>query len=81
MVYLNGSKNARYTQSIVNQNQGGGEKKAGFPGLVGRDSWTSVFYGTNATNCCKLVNLQTNHFLMKVSVSRGIGMDPRFKMR
>lgn len=81
MVYLNGGKKARYTQSIVNQNQGGGAKKAGFPGIIGRDSWTSLFYGTNATNCCKLINLQTNNISWKVSVSRSVGMDPRFKMR
>ena len=29
MVLMNGSKKARYESSIVNQNQGGGNKKAG----------------------------------------------------
>lgn len=28
----------------ANQNQGGGEKKAGFPYMVGRDSWTSIAF-------------------------------------
>ena len=31
MVLMNGSKKARYENSIVNQNQGGGDKKAGLP--------------------------------------------------
>jgi len=81
MVYMNGGKNARYVTSIVNQNQGGGSKKAGFPGIVGRDSWTSIFYGTTATNCCKLSNLQTNNISWKVSVSRPVGLDTRINMR
>lgn len=81
MVYMNGGKNARYSVSIANQNQGGGNKKAGFPGIIGRDSWTSIFYGTNATNCCKLTNFQTNMFSLKVNVSRPVGMDSRIPMR
>ena len=32
--------------SIVNQNQGGGEKKAGFPHTIGREHWTSRFLRT-----------------------------------
>jgi hypothetical protein len=31
MVLMNGSKKARYESSITNQNQGGGDKKAGLP--------------------------------------------------
>ncbi len=30
-----GSKNARYTSSVVNRNSGGGDKKAGIVSLVG----------------------------------------------
>jgi hypothetical protein len=33
--------------SIVNQNQGGGSKKAGFPYQIGRGSYSSVFLGEN----------------------------------
>jgi hypothetical protein len=81
MVYLSGAKNARFSSSIVNQNQGGGNKKAGFPGMVGRDSWTSIFYGTNAKNCCKLSNMQKDIIGWKVSVSRSVGGDSRIPMR
>ena len=31
MVLMNAGKRSRYTDSIVNQNQGGGDKKAGLP--------------------------------------------------
>jgi len=78
---MNGKKNTRLVTSIVNRNQGGGDKKAGFPGIVGRDSWTSIFYGSNATHCCKLSNLQTNNISWKVSISRPIGTDTRINMR
>lgn len=30
------------SNAITDQNQGGGDKKAGLPKMVGRDSWTSV---------------------------------------
>lgn len=41
MVYSQTKRTASIA-SITNQNQGGGSKKAGFPYLVGRDSWTSI---------------------------------------
>jgi hypothetical protein len=31
--------------TLVNQNQGGGDKKAGFPYQVGRSSWSSIHIG------------------------------------
>lgn len=46
MVYSQTKRTASIA-SITNQNQGGGSKKAGFPYLVGRDSWTSIaLHGT-----------------------------------
>lgn len=38
----NAAKRARLYDSTINQNQGGGNKKAGFPYLVGRSSWSSI---------------------------------------
>tara|TARA_B100002019_G_C20982245_1_gene456411 strand:+ start:178 stop:450 length:273 start_codon:yes stop_codon:yes gene_type:complete len=35
--------------SIVNRNQGGGPKKAGFPYIVGRDSWTTIHFRESGT--------------------------------
>ena len=55
----NASKRARLYDSTINQNQGGGNKKAGFPHTVGRDSWTSIYMGTTKTGCgCNLRSLQ-----------------------
>jgi len=41
MVYSQTKKTASIA-SITNQKQGGGNKKAGLPYMVGRDSWSSV---------------------------------------
>jgi hypothetical protein len=88
MVYSN-SKRAASIASITNQNQGGGPKKAGFPYQVGRDSWTSLAFGTtgfinrtssNGVNkdgtarCCSRAQIATlNPWQRKVSISRNIG--------
>ena len=47
---LSGTKKTTYISSIINQNQGGGSKKAGFPYQIGRGSYSSVFLGANRTN-------------------------------
>jgi hypothetical protein len=74
MVLSNGSKKARFQSSIVNRNQGGGNKKAGFPYQVGRSSSTSVALGTQPSNgpCCKLTQLQVSLF-PNAKLSRPIG--------
>jgi hypothetical protein len=43
MPNMNASIRARRVSSIINQNQGGGSKKAGFPYQVGRSMWSEVF--------------------------------------
>ena len=63
MVYSN-TKRGAYRSSMVNQSQGGGNKKAGFPYQVGRDSWSSIAINTcNPRNvqfrCCKLSKMMT----------------------
>ena len=75
MVLSNGSTKARHVSSIVNQNQGGGNKKAGFPYQVGRSSWTTVAFNmTNPVsgNCCQLKSMQMTLF-PNVRPSRPIG--------
>jgi len=66
MVLMNGTKRARSQSSIVNQNQGGGSKKAGLIPQVGRDAYASVVMGikTGVVNkhCCGLPSLQMNLF-------------------
>uniref|UniRef100_A0A6C0DN56 Uncharacterized protein n=1 Tax=viral metagenome TaxID=1070528 RepID=A0A6C0DN56_9ZZZZ len=75
MVLSNGSKKARHVSSIVNQNQGGGNKKAGFPYQVGRSSWSTVAFGMTDPvhgRCCQLKSMQMTLF-PNVRPSRPIG--------
>lgn len=55
----NASKRARNYGQTINQNQGGGDKKAGFPYQVGRTMWSAVALGTVSPpgangRCCSL---------------------------
>jgi len=66
------------SSAITTQNVGGGSKKAGFPYMVGRSSWTSIHF--NSTNpvdghCCKLKSYQMNLF-PNARQSRPIGVSP-----
>jgi hypothetical protein len=75
MVYSQTKRTASIA-SITNKNQGGGSKKAGFPYLVGRDSWTSIaLHGTKQYLDSSKGGLQ---FTMnpKVRQSRPVGMTP-----
>lgn len=60
MGLANAAKRARLYDSTINQNQGGGPSKAGFPYQVGRTSWTPIFLQCNKiqTRCCALKTLQ-----------------------
>ena len=78
MPLYNASKKARNATSIVNQNQGGGSKKAGFPYQVGRTTAVSVaFHMTNPEcgHCCKLSSFNTTVFPL-ARFSRPIGTMP-----
>ena len=46
---LSTTKRTASISSIVNQDQGGGERKAGLPYQVGRDTWTSVILHPHLT--------------------------------
>jgi hypothetical protein len=56
----NAAKRARLYDSTINQNQGGGNKKAGFAYQVGRTSWSNIYFQSNnyAVRCCKLGTLK-----------------------
>jgi hypothetical protein len=76
MVLSNSAKRARYASTTSVQNQGGGSKKAGFPYIVGRSSWTSIYMGPikctkTETRCCTLQNMQMTS--TKAAPSRNIG--------
>lgn len=71
----NASTRARNYNSTINHNQGGGNKKAGFPYQVGRETNTSIaFNNTNVVKgkCCKLSSYQTMAFTT-AHISRNIG--------
>jgi len=62
MVYLNSSSRYRNAGSLVNRSQGGGDKKAGFPYQIGRESYTSVLMHTSDPvhgSCCTLKSYMT----------------------
>ena len=71
------------SNAYTTQNQGGGNKKAGFPYQIGRSWQTSLVLNTTAPlsgHCCKLKDMQT----LPISWSRGVrqsrpigvGVDP-----
>ncbi len=77
MVLLNASKRARYASTTIVQNQGGGNKKAGLPYQVGRDSWASIYLGSKDTAlkkgraCCTVANMAMTY--TTANASRPIG--------
>ena len=76
---LSTTKRTSSISSIVNQNQGGGNKKAGFPYQIGRESWTSIFFHSTDPvhgNCCTLPKVMTMKF-PAANPSRPIGSDVR----
>jgi hypothetical protein len=67
----------------TDRNQGGGEKKAGFPYQIGRESWASIFlHATDPINgrCCNRGKIATTMVFTRNTV-RPIGSDVRIPMR
>lgn len=72
---LSSSSRTSSISSITNQSQGGGSKKAGFPGTVGRSAWMSIHLNTvnpAQGHCCTLSGMQQLLFPL-ASISRPIG--------
>ena len=81
--WSNSNKARMGSSALVDQNQGGGSKKAGFPGLIGRDSWVSRYIGAVAPvtgRCCNRGKLMQTLVFTKNTV-RPINSDPRIPMR
>ena len=51
MVLLNASSRSRNVGQLVNRDQGGGEKKAGLPYIVGRTASSSLFLAKDSGGC------------------------------
>lgn len=70
----NAASRARNYTTTVNQNQGGGSKKAGFPFIIGRTANITRQFGcTDVKNdhCCGLASYQKTKFI--ANLSRNIG--------
>ena len=78
MVLLNASSRSRHVGRLIVRNQGGGEKKAGFPYMIGRGSWTSQFLQAVdpvSGNCCNLKKQNTTMVFTRTLV-RPTGFRP-----
>ena len=71
MVYSQ-TKTTSSIASITNQNQGGGNKKAGLPYLVGRDAWSSIALKGTSQN----LSVLKMPMVTTVSQSRPVGVRP-----
>lgn len=75
----NSAKNARNYSSLIVQNQGGGDKKAGLPSTVGHDYWRTHYSHINYSlgRCCTraAVGITANP---NVCISRPISSNVQF---
>ena len=79
MVLYNAATRARNTGSLINQPQGGGDKKAGFPHIIGRDSWVSIFHGATDPvhgHCCTLKRINVDMPFKPIKSNRPIWVRP-----
>ena len=86
MVLMNSAKNARNQASIVNQNQGGGMKKAGLPPTMAMTQWRWINYGkhnSGSDGILNLTNMRKNRFKTFPNQNLPINMPGRgfFQMR
>lgn len=82
-LWSNSNKTRMLSNVSTTQNQGGGEKKAGFPYQIGREHWTSIFlHSTDPINgrCCTRAKINTTLVFTRNTV-RPIGNDQRIPMR
>jgi hypothetical protein len=62
MTLYNAASRARNVGRLVNQNSGGGSKKAGLFPTVGNDSWTSLAYGKVPGKCYTLACTRVSRY-------------------
>ena len=66
----NAASRARNYTKTTNQNQGGGMKKAGFPYMVGRTAWTSIFISGGNETSSKCMSLKCMQFTVNPNVKQ-----------
>ena len=59
---LSGSKKTTYMSSLVNQNSGGGSKKAGLPPTANVSHVSFAVYDMRGKGLLSTVNMRTNRF-------------------
>lgn len=78
------SNNTRMLSNVGTvRNQGGGNKKAGFPYQIGRDQWASIFINSIdpiSGKCCTQARVGTTMVFTRSTI-RPIGNDSRIPMR
>lgn len=62
LMVLSGSRRATYLQSVMNQNQGGGMKKAGTPPIANIPDSVYNAYVEAGNGLLSLVNMRKNRF-------------------
>lgn len=72
IMVLSGSNKTSSLSSITNQNQGGGDKKAGLPEQVGRTAWESV----HMRKTSQRMSLLSMPLTTTTRISRPVGIRP-----
>jgi hypothetical protein len=76
---LSTTKRTASISSIINQNQGGGSKKAGFGPIIGVTNWSHRAYGHGGPYI-QLKNLQKDRFKMFANQNLPQGFRSQIKM-
>lgn len=81
-MFSSSSRARMMSNAITDQNQGGGEKKAGLPYQIGRDSWVSIYFGQKpqSGNCCTAGDMARTLVFTRNTI-RPQGVDSRIAMR
>lgn len=74
---LSTTKRTSSISSIVNQNQGGGEKKAGLPYIVGRNHWSNIYLNPVR----KSLPVMQMTLMSSANTVRPTNVDSRLRMR
>jgi hypothetical protein len=80
MVLMNATNRSRHTSSVINQNSGGGSKKAGLPPMIGLSSWEVIAYNTRGLPQ-PLSFMRLNRFSRPASQNLPLGFRSLINMR
>lgn len=82
MVLYNAASRARNYGTMINLPTDGGSKKAGFPYMIGRDSWVSIYFRERATFDLDFYRtLPRGYPAGGVNMNLPVGFDKRIPMR